>query len=322
MFAKRAIAQTDIETTHVSFGTASIANLFVEVTDEAAEAVLAAAWDGGIRYFDSAPHYGRGRAEQRFGTFLATKPLEEVVISTKVGRVLRPGKPMVAVDGFINPLPNDVHYDYSAKGFEESLAGSMKRLGTDRIDIVYVHDIGVLTHGERNAKHMKDLFETGLPYLESLKKQGKIGAYGLGVNENEVCVEVLKAHPIDVILLAGRWTLLDRTAEDELIQMCRDKNVSLVLGGIFNSGILATGPKEGANFNYQPASPEILAQAKALQDKCAEYDTPLATAALHFGLSKPEVASVLFGTGKVSSLERNLEAIAAPFPEALAKEVF
>lgn len=322
MFTTRSIGNTGVETSLVSFGTAGIANIFVEVTEEDARAVLEAAWDHGIRYFDTAPHYGRGRAEARLGAFLADIPRSEVVISTKVGRVLRPGKQRAEADGFINPLPNDVHYDYSAKGFEESLASSMKRLGTDRIDIVFVHDIGVLTHGPANDAHMQDLFETGLPYLESLKKQGKIGAYGLGVNENEVCVEVIKQHPIDVILLAGRWTLLDRTSEAELIPLCREKGVSLVLGGIFNSGILATGPKEGANFNYEPASPDILQQVQDLQDKCTKHETPLASAALHFGLSKDEVVSVLIGTGKVSSLTRNLDAIAAPIPEGLAKEVF
>ncbi|MEY8118560.1 aldo/keto reductase [Falsihalocynthiibacter sp. BN13B15] len=322
MFAKRRVGKTEVETSLVSFGTTGIANIFVEVSEEAAQAVLEAAWQSGIRYFDTAPHYGRGRAEARLGVFLATKSRDEIVISTKVGRVLRPGKQLAVAEDFVNPLPNDVHYDYSAKGFEESLASSVERLGTDRIDIVFVHDIGVVTHGAGNAAHMKDLLESGLPYLESLKEQGRIGAYGLGVNENEVCVEVLKSHPLDVILLAGRWTLLDRTAEAELIPMCREMGVSLVLGGVFNSGILATGPTEGARFNYAPASADILAQTRALEEKCAAFDVPLATAALHFGFSKPEAASVLIGTGKVSSLTRNLEAIQAPFPEALAKEVF
>jgi D-threo-aldose 1-dehydrogenase len=322
MFETRQIGQTDVKTSVVSFGTAAIASIYVEVTDQAAREVLDAAWDAGVRYFDTAPHYGRGRGEARLGALLADKSRDEYVISTKVGRVLRPGAQLSEADGFVNPLPNDVHYDYSAKGFEESLASSFERLGTDHVEIVFVHDIGVVTHGDENARHMKDLLESGLPYLESLKQQGKIGAYGLGVNENEVCVEVLKQHPLDVILLAGRWTLLDRTAEEELIPLCREKGVSLVLGGIFNSGILATGPKEGAHFNYAPASAEILAQTQALLTKSEAHGVPLPTAALKFGLSKSEVCSVLIGTGKTSSLLRNLEAIQSPIPQALIDEMF
>ncbi|WP_380054378.1 aldo/keto reductase [Falsihalocynthiibacter sp. SS001] len=322
MFDQCEIGNTGVEVSRVSLGTAAIANIYAEVSDDDARAVLEEAWKKGVRYFDTAPHYGRGRGEARLGEFLASKNRDEVVISTKVGRVLRPGEQRAEADGFVNPLPNDVHYDYSAEGFAESLEGSRERLGTSKIDIVFVHDIGELTHGEANAKHMQDLFETGLPYLESLKQRGEIGAYGLGVNENEVCVEVIKRHPIDVILLAGRWTLLDRTAEAELVPLCREKNVSLVIGGVFNSGILATGPKEGAHFNYEPASAEILAQTQALQDKCAEYDVALPTAALHFGLAKKEVVSVLIGTGKVSSLQRNLDALQKDIPSELIRELF
>ena len=309
MIETRKLGNTDTSVSRISFGCAGIANLYVTVSDEAVQDVLNLAWERGIRYFDAAPHYGRGLAEARLGEFLKEIPREEVTLSTKVGRVLRPGEPKEFADGFVDPLPNDVHYDYSGDGFLESFEGSCQRLGTDYVDILYVHDIGKLTHGAENDRHMKDLISTGLPMLEKLKTDGKIGAYGLGVNECEVCVDVMKQHPIDVILLAGRWTLLDKSAERKLVPLCKETNTSLVLGGIFNSGILATGAKEGAHYDYAPASDEILAKTRALEVHFAKQNIPLATAAMNFGLSKDIVASVLLGTGKKSSLARNLDAL-------------
>lgn len=309
MIEARKLGKTNTSVSRISFGCSGIANLYVRVSNEAAQDILSSAWDRGIRYFDAAPHYGRGLAEARLGDFLKNVPRDEITLSTKVGRVLRPGKPQEFADGFVDPLPNDVHYDYSGDGFLESFEGSCKRLGTNYVDILYVHDIGEFTHGADSDRHMKDLISTGLPMLEKLKSDGKIGAYGLGVNECEVCVEVMKQHPIDVILLAGRWTLLDKSAEDELVPLCKEAGTSLVLGGIFNSGILATGAKEGAHYDYAPASEEILSKTRDLEAHLAKQNIPLATAAMAFGLSKDIVASVLLGTGKRSSLMRNLDAL-------------
>lgn len=322
MIETRQVGTTDVTVSSLSFGCASIGNLYVEVGEREARAVLQTAWDRGIRYFDTAPHYGRGLSEARLGAFLAGKPREEFVVSTKVGRVLTPGVQHRTLDGFINPLPNDVHYDYSAGGIEQSLAGSRERLGVDRIDIAYVHDIGTFTHGDDNAAHLDALMTSGLPYLEQLKAEGSIGAYGLGVNETEICIEVMQAHPIDAILLAGRWTLLDRSAEAELVPLCAQQGTSLVLGGVFNSGILATGPRPGASFNYEPASEEVVERVRKLEERCASLGVKMPAAALHFCLTRPLVASVLLGTGKVSSLARNLDAIEAPFPEDAAKALF
>lgn len=321
VFEKRQIGRTDVKTSSISFGCASIGNLYTPIRDEDAQELLNFAWDQGIRYFDTAPRYGSGRSEVRLGQFLKTVPRDQVVLSTKVGRVLRPGPKREHAHGFADPLPNDVHYDYSAAGFKESFEGSLERLGTDRVEILYVHDIGVVTHGAENATHMDDLLTTGLPLLEKWKREGRIGAYGLGVNECETCVEVMQHHPIDVILLAGRWTLLDRQAEVELVPLCEEKGTSLVLGGIFNSGILATGPQPGAYFDYEPASDGILAKATTLQSRCEEYGIPLPTAALHFASTRKLTSSVLIGTGKVSSLKRNLEALnIPPLPEKIFKE--
>ncbi|MBT0957176.1 aldo/keto reductase [Alphaproteobacteria bacterium KMM 3653] len=322
MFEQRKVGATDVSVSSISFGCSGIANLYVEVSDLDARTVLDCAWKRGIRYFDVAPHYGRGLAEVRLGKFLLGKSRSEFALSTKVGRVLRSGPQLDEADGFIAPLPNAVHYDYSAAGIRESFEGSCDRLGVDAIDIVYVHDIGALTHGSENDRHMKDLFETGLPELERLKSEGRIGAIGLGVNETQVCLDVMARHHLDVILLAGRWTLLDRSAEAELVPLCHEQKTSLVLGGIFNSGILAMGAVDGAHYDYGPAPEDILAKVRRLEKLARQFDTPLATAAMQFGLTRPGVASVLIGTGKTSSLNRNLDALEADFPAPLADLLF
>lgn len=301
------VGPTQVSTSKVGFGCASIGNLFEAISDAQAEAVLSHAYAYGIRYFDTAPHYGRGRAEARLGQFLRNKTYSDVTLSTKVGRVLTSGKTQTKIDGFADPLPNDVHYDYSADGIAQSLAGSRKRLGRDYIDIVLVHDIGAVTHGGAHQKHLDALLTSGLPYLQQLRAAGDIGAIGIGVNENEVCLEILDRAPLDVILLAGRWTLLDRTAEHQLIPRCKDTGTSLILGGIFNSGILATGAKPGATFNYAPASAEIVERVKSLETQAQNAGTSLPQAAIDFAMARDNVCSVLMGTGKLSSLDRNLK---------------
>ena len=319
----RKIGRTEVRVTEVSFGTASAGNLYREATDDDVQAVLQTAWDAGIRYFDTAPHYGRGLAEQRLGRFLRGR--EGAVVSTKVGRILSPAKaPIAEVDGYVNPAQNDSRYDYSGDGIEESLEQSRERLGRDVFEIVYVHDIGAYTHGAANAGHMEDFLGSGYERLVKLKEAGRIGAFGLGVNECEVCLDVMAHGPIDAILLAGRLTLLDRSAEAALVPACRAAGTSLVLGGIFNSGILATGPVEGATYDYGPAPRDVLDRVAGLQERAEAAGISLATAALHFGLRHPAAASVLLGTAKPSSLIRNFGAIAQALPpeaDALLSEV-
>lgn len=313
------VGKTNVSVTSLSFGGASIGNLGGVVRDADATAVMQYAWDAGIRYFDTAPHYGRGLSEQRIGAFLQTKPRGDYVLSTKVGRVLSPGSAMDEADGFVRPLPNAVRYDYSADGIRESFESSCERLGTHHIEILFVHDIGHYTHGVSGAAHMDDLLGSGIGALRDLKQAGRIGAIGLGVNESQVCIDVMQHETLDTILLAGRLTLLDREAEADLLDLCASQGTSLVLGGIFNSGILATGPKPGAWFDYAPASQDILDQVTALQTRAEAVGLTLAEASLQFALNHPAACSVLFGTGKVSSLKRNLAAANKDLsPEALA----
>ncbi|SMR83956.1 D-threo-aldose 1-dehydrogenase [Aliiroseovarius halocynthiae] len=310
------IGQTDVHVSDLSFGCSGIGNLYRDIPETEAAEVLACAWDAGIRYFDTAPHYGRGLSEQRLGAFLKGRARDSFAISTKVGRLLSPGQPMAEANGFINPLPNDVRYDYSGDGIEASFEQSCERLGTSYIDIIYVHDIGTYAHGDGNVPHFDALMSSGLERLQKLKAAGRIGAFGLGVNETQVCLDVMRECPLDVILLAGRLTLLDRQGEEELVGRCQDAQTSLVLGGIFNSGILATGPVPGAHFDYQPASDEVMEQVAQLQSRADEIGVPLATVAMQYARRHPAAASVLLGTGKVSSLKRNLDALDVPWDTA------
>ena len=312
------IGRTGVKVTEVAFGCASIGNLYREIEEDTAQAVLRTAWDAGIRYFDTAPHYGRGLSEMRLGRFLAGR--SGFAVSTKVGRVLSPAKePIAEANGFVNPAQNDVRYDYSGDGIEESVEQSLERLGVPFVDIVYVHDIGEYTHGVKNAGHMAAYLSSGYERLVRLKEKGRIGAFGLGVNECQVCLDVMDHGPIDAILLAGRLTLLDRSAEANLVPRCREAGTSLILGGVFNSGILATGPVEGATYDYGPAPQDVLERVRALQDRAETAGLPLATAALLFAKHHPATCSVLLGTAKAATLRRNLEALSQEMSERAAE---
>ncbi|HEV7321059.1 MAG TPA: aldo/keto reductase [Ensifer sp.] len=304
----RRIGRTGLSVTEYSFGAAGLGGLYRECTRDAAMATLDAAWQSGMRYFDVAPYYGLGLGERRVGDFLRDKPREEFVLSTKVGRLLHQVPDDKVPDySYVKPLSFDVTYDYSYDGIMRSVEFSYARLGLNRIDILYVHDIGVYTHGAaRNAVYLGQLLDGGLKALEELKSSGTIAAYGLGVNEVPVCLEILRRADLDCILLAGRYSLLDRSAVAELLPLCEKKQTSLVVGGVFNSGILATGPVEGAHFDYMPATAEVRQKVGAMEEVARAMNVPLAAPAMQFPLSSPTVASVLLGTAKPESLKRNM----------------
>lgn len=305
----RRIGRTDLEVTEYSFGTAALGGLYRECRREAAMATLDAAWAAGIRYFDTAPFYGLGLAERRLGDFLRDKPRDSFVLSTKVGRLLHPVPEDKVPDySYVKPLNFDVSYDYGYDAIMRSVEMSHARLGLNRIDMLYVHDIGGYTHGARkNEIFLRQLLDSGIKALEELKSGGVISAFGLGVNEVPVCLDVMREADIDCILLAGRHTLLDRSAVAELLPLCEMKQTSLVIGGVFNSGILATGPVEGAHFDYMPATEDVRAKVAAMEAIARERGMPLAAPALQFPLANPQIASVLIGTAKPSSLERNMK---------------
>ncbi|RWN32844.1 MAG: aldo/keto reductase [Mesorhizobium sp.] len=314
---RRRIGQTALEVTEVSFGGAALGGLYRACSREAAMETLQGAWDAGLRYFDTAPFYGFGLSERRFGDFLRYKPRDSYVLSTKVGRLFRPvPDDQVPDHSYVDPLPFAFDYDYSYDGIMRSVEFSYARLGLNRIDILFVHDIGAYTHGvEKTKLHFRDLMDGGLKALEELKRSGVISAYGLGVNEVQICLDVMREAPLDCILLASRYSLLDRSAEAELLPLCRARQTSLVIGGVFNSGILATGPVQGAHFDYRPASHDVLDRVGAMERIAAEGGYPLAAAAFQFPLHEPAVATVLTGTAKLANLTRNLQLLDIDVPE-------
>ena len=316
---RRKIGRTALEVTEISFGAAALGGLYRACPRDQAMETLQAAWDSGIRYFDVAPWYGLGLAERYVGDFLRDKPDGSYVLSTKVGRLLRPVPTGTVPDySYVDPLSFDADYDYSYDGIMRSVDFSYARLGLNHMDILYVHDIGAYTHGRAaNEHYLGQLLGSGLKALEQLKSSDAISAYGLGVNEVPVCLDVMRAAPLDCILLAGRYTLLDRSAVAELMPLCRTAQTSLVIGGVFNSGILATGPVAGANFDYMPATDEVLEKVAAMEAIASKSGVPLAAPALQFPLQDPLVASVLIGTGKAASLHRNMENFAQPVPESV-----
>ena len=310
----------------LGLGGAPLGNLYAAVTDSAANAVIEAAYAGGIRYFDTAPHYGQGLSERRFGAALRGCPRRDYQISTKVGRILEaaPSAPR-AQHGYVDVPPLFTRYDYTAAGIERSLADSCTRLGMDRVDIVYVHDLDPATHGEEFTRHFADLIDSGLPGLLRLKAAGAIGAVGIGVNGVDIALKTLRAAPLDVLLLAGRYTLADTTALAILLPECARRDVDVVLGGVFNAGILATGtiPADGSApmFDYAPATPEVIAQVAAIEALCAKHTVALPAAALQFTTAHPGIDITLIGVRSVEELTACLAWQNRPIPLAFWRDL-
>lgn len=315
--ATRPIGATDLRVSELGFGAAVIGNLYQAVADTEADATLAAALDHGLRYVDTAPYYGFGLSERRVGNAIRHRP--GVLLSTKVGRMLRPDAG-VADDterhGFRSPMPFTPVYDYSYGAILRSHEDSLQRLGLSRIDILYVHDIGARTHGTDDARHFDALTRGGgLRALEELRSSGTIAAFGIGVNEIEVCERVMNHATLDVILLAGRYTLLEQGALATLFPRCARSSTSIVIGGPYNSGILATGTRDGIPlYDYGVAPADILARVAAIELVCEAFDVLLPAAALHFPLAHPIVASVIPGLGTSEFVDRTIALYRAPPP--------
>ena len=301
------------------FGGAPLGNLYRAIPEGAAIDLVRHAYSAGARYFDTAPHYGHGRSEHRLGEGLRGQPRDDYLLSTKVGRLLeaRSDAPRDQ-HGYIDTLPFVRVYDYTEGGVRRSLEDSLRRLGVSRVDFVYVHDIDRVTHGDAHASHFADAIDGGLPALAELKARGAIGGYGLGVNDVAICLEVLQRLELDVILLAGRYTLADQSALSELLPECERRGVAIVLGGPFNSGILAMGsrPSDGSApyFNYAPAPQLVVDRVAAIERTCAEFSVPLPAAALQFPLGHPAVTCVLPGARSKEEFDANLRWIRHQIP--------
>lgn len=313
-FPKRRIGRTGVMVTELGLGCATLGGSRIEVPPRTAEAIVAAAWEAGVRYVDTAPFYGVGQAERAVGDALRDKPRDEWVLSTKVGRLLRPNPTGVHADGRRHPLPFDPVYDYSYDGIMRSFEDSLQRLGLARIDILYVHDIGVYQHGrEAHPALMRSLRESGYRALEELRGGGAVRAIGIGVNEREVLLEAMEWGRWDAFLLAGRYTLLEQAPLDDLLPECVAAGTSIVVGGPLNSGILAGRE----TWNYNPAPPEIVEKVKAIAAICDAHEVPLPAAALQFPLAHPAVAAIIPGPRDVAEFRANLDLLRHPIPAAL-----
>ena len=290
-------------------GTAPLGGLFEPVGDETALATIELAWERGIRFFDTAPLYGRGLSELRLGRFLAGKPREDFVLATKVGRLLRADAPVEPREEiWKDPSTLNPVWDFSYDGVMRSVEESLERLGLDRIDVVHIHD---------PDDHYDEAIGGAYPALDRLRSEGVIGAVGAGMNQVEMLARFAREGDFDCFLVAGRYTVLDRVALPELLPLCVERDIAVICGGVFNSGILAGG----TTFNYAPAPPELLEQAAELDAVCASHGVPLAAAALQFPLRHPAVASVLLGPRSPAQLTQSLDLIELPLPAELWDEL-
>ncbi|MEN3280536.1 MAG: D-threo-aldose 1-dehydrogenase [Solirubrobacteraceae bacterium] len=307
------LGRSSVAVTWLSLGTGPIGGMYSAVSDEQASATIERAWDLGVRYFDTAPAYGLGESEERLGRALAKRPRDEYVVATKVGRLLRRDpSPDLALDLaapqlFKSSTGLTPVYDYSYDAALLSLEESLTRLGLDRVDIVYIHDPDDFYDDALNGAYRA---------LRELREQGVVGAIGVGMNQAEMLTRFAREAEFDCFLIAGRYTLLDQRAREELIPTCEELGISLVAAGVFNGGILAD-PEKRPVFDYAPAQPEVLARAKAIDALCREHGVPLAALAVQFPLAEPAYATTLVGACSPEEVEHNVRAFATAVPAAL-----
>jgi D-threo-aldose 1-dehydrogenase len=313
-FEKRPLGRTPLEVTVLGLGCATLGGSRVQVSREEAEAIVRAAWAAGVRYVDTAPYYGFGQAERCVGDALRNMPRDEWVLSTKVGRLLRPRTTLSATRSQQPPMPFETLFDYSYDAVMRAFEDSLQRLGLARIDVLYVHDIGAMQHGEEaHPAVMRTFREGGYRALDGLRRGGVVRAIGIGVNEREVLLEAMEWGDWDAFLLAGRYTLLEQAPLDDLLPKCLAAGVSIVVGGPLNSGILAGRD----TWNYRLAPPEIVVRVDAIRAICEGHSVPLAAAALQFPLAHPAVAAIIPGPRHVAEFEANLALLRYPIPTAL-----
>ncbi|MEM6371447.1 MAG: aldo/keto reductase [Pseudomonadota bacterium] len=308
--------------TELGFGTAPLGNLYRAISDDAARATLDAAWEGGVRYYDTAPLYGMGLSETRLNPFLRDKPRDDYVLSSKVGRLIQACAPehRSGVGKWFEVPQRREQYDYTYDGVMRSFEHSFSRLGVERIDILYVHDLCIFSHGSKEISDMRiEEFFGGRGYdaMVSLRDQGLIKAIGGGINEWEVCQTLAERGDFDLFLLAGRYTLLEQTALDSFLPLCEDRGIGIVTGGPYNSGILATGARQGAYYNYDLAPRDVLDRVAAIEAVCADHNVRLVDAAFQFPLLHPTTVSVIPGGQGTSETAGNLQAAQAVIPPAL-----
>ena len=323
---KRPLGRTKLKVTVLGLGTATLGNLYAPVTDADAQDTLKTAFDAGVRFVDTAPFYGHGWSEHRVGEALRGYKRDDIVLSTKIGRLLKPKDPgKGGIDGgvFAAVLPFDPVFDYSYDGVMRSVDDSLQRLGTHRIDVLLIHDVDRWTHGSQEASdhRMKEVLEGGYKAMAKLREGGTVGAIGAGLNEWDTCQKLAEASDLDCFLLAGRYTLLEQESLQTFLPLCVKRGIGIFLGGPYNTGILATGAVPGAYYNYAPAKPDILERVHKIEAVCQRHKVALASAALQFPLAHPAVCSVIPGAKSAAEVKRNIATIEAPIPRDFWSEL-
>jgi D-threo-aldose 1-dehydrogenase len=312
---QRGLAGNPLAVSELSLGCAQLGNLFREVSDAEAQATVDSAWELGIRYYDTAPHYGLGLSERRLGAALAARPRGDFVLSTKVGRLLEPVDHPAGLDddGFAVPATHRRVFDFSRDGIRRSLDESLRRLGVERVDIAYLHD---------PDDHWDDVVESGHPALAELRDEGVVAAIGAGMNQSRMLADLVRLADVDVVMLAGRYTLLEQEALDDLLPACETRGVSVVAAGIFNSGLLARPrPAEDAKYDYGEAPREVVERARAIATVCERHGTTLPAAAIAFPLAHPAVASVCVGARSPQQIEHDADLYRQPIAPDLWSEL-
>jgi len=321
----RSLGRSGLQVSVLGLGTAPLGDLFTKLDEQVAIATIADGLRTGLTLLDTSPHYGNGLAEHRCGTALRMIGRDHIVVSTKVGRHMDPrshGGTAVAegaaAPGFAGGLPHKSNIDYSYDGTLRSFEQSLLRLSTDRIDVALIHDVDVFTHGaDAVEQRFSEAMNGAYRALERLRSEGAVKVIGVGVNEANICVRFANAGDFDAMLLAGRYSLLEQPALEEFLPLAQSKGIGVILGGVFNSGILATGAVPNAKYNYKAAPPEVLEKVSRIEQVCRAHGVPLVDAALQFSLGHPAVSSVVLGAEQPEQIRRNIASMTNPIPPGL-----
>ena len=313
----RKLGKTSVEVTSLGFGGAPLGAVGDYLDSTKSKDILDAAWNGGIRYFDTAPLYGHGLSEKRLGGYLPTLNRNHFALSTKIGRLLVPQNEGERFPNMRDRENVAIQYDYSADAVRKSLESSLERLGLDRVDILLCHDIDAWTHEGDQPEIYRKAAEGALPELHRLREEGLVRAIGLGVNESAVCTRVLHEFDPDCFLLAGRFTLLEQEPLDEMLPLCIEKDVSVIIGGPYNSGLLANTERRRATYDYKPAPDNLWDKAQAIRKICESHQIDMRAAALQYPLRHPAVAAVIPGVISVDEVSTNLNLIQQSIDESL-----
>lgn len=312
---KRKFQRAEVSVSEISTGTVQVGNLFRALSNQQAEELLVRSWDYGSRYFDTAPFYGHGLSEHRVGHYLQSKLRDEFVISTKVGRSLISAPVGTFSHGDWVDVPGmKVEFDYSYEGVMKQFESSLQRLLMNRVDILLLHDVDHYTHGKNQPKMFEQAIAGAIPAMLKLRDEGEVKAIGAGFNNIDCLIDIVNKADIDCLLVAGRYTLLEQDGAQELMDLCESRGISIILGSIFNSGILATGVKPGARYHYRRAKPEVLSKVSEISTVCTEFGVSLPAAAIQFTAAHPAVTSVCIGASNIKQIENNYKFAAEVIP--------